>query len=145
MVYACLGVICHLHFWQNERGILRATAVTRGWNGHQRVSTQSWLWRRKFSCRSCRDSNSQPFDHESGALTNQLSRLPTKDYTGAENELQSISQLLCTQVTWHWPQFVYINIVKIFHIKKQHVSVNTLHTNLTITREINNESRNKIR
>ena len=32
-----------------------------------RVSTQSWLWRRKSPRRSCRDSNSQPFDHESGA------------------------------------------------------------------------------
>ena len=70
-VYACLGVTCHLHFWQNDRGLLRATAVTRGWNGHRiRVSTQSWLWRRKFSCRSCQDSNLQPFDHESSALTN---------------------------------------------------------------------------
>ena len=29
-----------------------------------------------FSRRSCRDSNSQPFDHESGALTSKLSRLP---------------------------------------------------------------------
>ena len=28
-VYACLGVTCHLHFWKNERGLLRATAVTR--------------------------------------------------------------------------------------------------------------------
>ena len=47
-----------------------------GWNGHRiRVSTQSWLWRRKFSRRSCRDLNSQPFDHESDALTNKLSRL----------------------------------------------------------------------
>ena len=48
---------------------LRATAVTRGWNGHRiRVSTQSWLRKRKFSRRSCRDSNSQPFDHESGTV-----------------------------------------------------------------------------
>ena len=29
-VYVCLGVICHLHFWQNDRGLLCATAVTRG-------------------------------------------------------------------------------------------------------------------
>ena len=29
-MYACLGVTCHLHFWQNDRGLLRATAVTRG-------------------------------------------------------------------------------------------------------------------
>ena len=40
-VYTCLGITCHLHFWQNDRGLLRATAVTRGWNGHRRrVSTQ---------------------------------------------------------------------------------------------------------
>ena len=26
----CLGVICHLHFWHNDRGLLRAAAVTRG-------------------------------------------------------------------------------------------------------------------
>ena len=24
-VYACLAVTCHLHFWQNDRGLLRAT------------------------------------------------------------------------------------------------------------------------
>ena len=29
-MYACLGVTCHLHFWQNDRGLLRATAVTLG-------------------------------------------------------------------------------------------------------------------
>ena len=58
-------------------GLLHATGVTWGWNGHWiRVSTQSRLWRRKFPCHSCWDSNSQPFDHESGALTNKLSRLP---------------------------------------------------------------------
>ena len=26
----CLGVTCHLHFWQNDRDILRATAATFG-------------------------------------------------------------------------------------------------------------------
>ena len=58
------GCTCHLHFWQNDWGLLHATAVTWGWKGHRiRVSTQSWLWRRKFSCRFCQDSNSQPFDH----------------------------------------------------------------------------------
>ena len=41
-VYACLGVTCHLHLWQNDQGLLHATAVTRGWNVHRlRVSTQS--------------------------------------------------------------------------------------------------------
>ena len=37
-VYACLAVTCHLRFWQNDRGLLRATAVTRGWNGYQNKS-----------------------------------------------------------------------------------------------------------
>ena len=38
--YACLGVTCHLYFWQNGWGLLRATAVTQIWNGHRiRVST----------------------------------------------------------------------------------------------------------
>ena len=39
-MYACLAVICHLHFWQNYRGLLRATAVTQGWNGYRNESAQ---------------------------------------------------------------------------------------------------------
>ena len=34
-VHAYLAVTCHLHFWQNGRGLLRATAVKRGWNGYR--------------------------------------------------------------------------------------------------------------
>ena len=61
-LYARPGVTCYLHFWQNHRGLLRSTAVTWGRNRHRiRVSTQSWLWRRKLSRRSCRDLNSQTF------------------------------------------------------------------------------------
>ena len=37
-VYVCLAVTCHLHFWQNDRGLLHATAVTRGWNRYQNKS-----------------------------------------------------------------------------------------------------------
>ena len=33
-VHACLAVTCHLHVWQNDRGLSRATAVTQGWNGY---------------------------------------------------------------------------------------------------------------
>ena len=80
-MYACLGVTCHLHSWQNVRCLLRATAVTRGWNDYQiRASTQSYPWRRKFSRRSYWDSNSHPFDHESSALTNNLFRQVTPKY-----------------------------------------------------------------
>ena len=41
-----------------------------------RVSTESWPWRRRFSRRSCRDSNPRPFNHDSGALTTELFPLP---------------------------------------------------------------------
>ena len=76
-VHACLAVTCHLHFWQNYRDLLRATAVTRGGTDTEiRVSTESRPWRRKFSRRSSRDSNPRPFDHESGALTTELSPPP---------------------------------------------------------------------
>ena len=33
-----LAVTCHLHFWQNDRDLLRATVVTRGWNGYRNKS-----------------------------------------------------------------------------------------------------------
>ena len=29
-MHVCLAVTCHLHVWQNDRDLLRATAVTRG-------------------------------------------------------------------------------------------------------------------
>ena len=31
-LHACLAVTCHLHFWQNDRELLRATVMTRWWN-----------------------------------------------------------------------------------------------------------------
>ena len=37
-VHACPAVTCHLHFWQNGRGLLLSTAVTRGWNGYRNKS-----------------------------------------------------------------------------------------------------------
>ena len=37
-MYACLAVTCYLHFWQNDRDFLRATVVTRGWNGYRNKS-----------------------------------------------------------------------------------------------------------
>ena len=76
-VYACLAVTCHLHFWQNDRDLLRPTVVTRGWNGYRNKSQhrKSTMEKkiRKFSRRSSRDSNPRPFNHESGALTTELS------------------------------------------------------------------------
>ena len=37
-VHACLAVTRHLHFWQNDRDFLSATAVIRGWNGYRNKS-----------------------------------------------------------------------------------------------------------
>ena len=34
-MYVCLAVTCHLHFWQNDQDLLRAAAVTQGWNGYR--------------------------------------------------------------------------------------------------------------
>ena len=47
-----------------------------------RVSTESRPWRRKFSRRSSRDSNPRPYNHESGALTTELSPPPEDKYRG---------------------------------------------------------------
>ena len=37
-VYVCLAVTCHLHFWQNDWDLLRATAITRELNGYRNKS-----------------------------------------------------------------------------------------------------------
>ena len=37
-VHVCLAVTCHLHFWQNDRDLPRAAAVTREWNGYSNKS-----------------------------------------------------------------------------------------------------------
>ena len=104
-VHACLDATCHLRFWQNDLDRLRATAAANtrdGTDTETRVSTGStlraplsgtsskegcrkpvlgvctgsWPWRRKFSRRSCRDSNpGRPFNHESDSLAAELSPL----------------------------------------------------------------------
>ena len=76
-VYACLAVTCHLCFWQNDRGLLRATAVTRRWNGYQNKSQHRKLTlEKKLSRCSSKDSNPRPFHHESGDLNTELSPPP---------------------------------------------------------------------
>ena len=75
-VHTYLAVTYHPHLWQNDRGLLRATVVTRGWNGYRNKSQHRKLTRRRKLFRR-RDSNPRPFDHESGAPTTELSPLPT--------------------------------------------------------------------
>ena len=76
-MHACLAVSCQLLFLQNDRDLLRATAVTRGWSGYRKKeSAQEADPGEENSCRSSRDSILRPFHHESGALTTELSPLP---------------------------------------------------------------------
>ena len=68
-VHMYLQITCHLHFRQNDRELLGATAITRGWSGYRnRSQHRNWPWRNKFSRRSCRGSNPRPFDQELGTL-----------------------------------------------------------------------------
>ena len=59
-MHVCLAATCHLHFWQNHRDLLRATAITQGWNGH-RAKSQHRVLETKIFLPSCGDSNPGPF------------------------------------------------------------------------------------
>ena len=55
-VHAFLAVTCHLLIWQNDQDLLRATAVTWGWNRYRNNSQhRKFPWRRKFARRLCLD------------------------------------------------------------------------------------------
>ena len=77
----CMCVTCHLHVWQTDRDFLRATAVTRVWDGyrnnsqHRKLTLEKNIYRR----RSCRDSNPKPqFRSRVRQATTELSPLPTR-------------------------------------------------------------------
>ena len=75
----CMCFSCNLplHFWQNDQGSLRATAVTLVCNGRRNNNQHRKCTLEKTILRlSCRDSNLRPFDHESGALTTELPPVP---------------------------------------------------------------------
>ena len=75
--HVCLPVTYHLNFWQNDRSLLLATAVTRGWNGYRNQSQHKKLTlEKKILLPLLRNSNPGPSDQESGALTTELSLLP---------------------------------------------------------------------
>ena len=68
---------CPLHFWQNERDLLGATAVIRGWNGYRNKSQHRNLTlEKKIPQRTCLDSNPRRFDHESSAVPLSYHRSP---------------------------------------------------------------------
>ena len=118
-VYACfIGVTCHLHFWQNDRGLLRATAVTRGWYGHRTwVSTQSWLWRKNSPAASAGIRTRNLSVTSRGAVTNKLSRLSS--YT-------HIALLITPHTPHHIHRTTYITTPNVHrHPPHTHTHTNT--------------------
>ena len=76
-MHACLAVTCHRHFGQNDRDLLRATAVTWGWNGYQNESAQKVDPGEEISPAFLQGlENPGPLNQESDALTTELSPLP---------------------------------------------------------------------
>ena len=73
----CMRLTCHLHLWQNNRGLLRATAITGGGKRttNNRQHTKITL-EKKFL--PPLQPGSQPLDQESGTLANKLSWLVGK-------------------------------------------------------------------
>ena len=76
-VHACLTVTCHLHFGQNDRDLLHATVVTQGRNRYRNKSQhRKSTLEKNILLPLLRESIPWPFNHESSALTTELSLLP---------------------------------------------------------------------
>ena len=104
-VYACLAVTCHMHFWQNDRDFLRATVVTRGWNGYRNKSQH----RKSTLEKKILPPNPRPFNHESGALTTELSveELSGGRSSGSDHEQHGTATAVASDpatkaTTLHW-------------------------------------------
>ena len=75
-VYMCLAVTCHLHFWQNDRDLLRAIEVNEGWGrggegrGRYRNDREhsKLTLEKKIFPPLLPELGTQTFDHESLAL-----------------------------------------------------------------------------
>ena len=80
--YACLAVTRHLRFWQNDRGLLRATTVTRGWNGYRNgvcdialtevLATQMGVMRRSKKVSSFELYEFNPLSPHYGSIAREL-------------------------------------------------------------------------
>ena len=68
-VHVSLAVTSYLHFWHNDRDLLRATQATRGWNGYWNESERMRLILQGLE-------PARPFDHEPCALTSEPPPLP---------------------------------------------------------------------
>ena len=70
-VHVCIAVTCHLPLW-NDRDLLLADAVTRGWNGYRNMSQHRGLTQEKKILPPLLpgiEPETFRSDHESGTLT----------------------------------------------------------------------------
>ena len=77
-VHACLVVTCHLHFWQKDQDLLRATVVTQGWNRYRRESARKvnpGQGTRNFS-RRCSRQDLNPWPNHWARLTGLTAYVP---------------------------------------------------------------------
>ena len=87
-VYVCLAVTCHLRFWQNDRGLLRATVVTRGWNGYRNKSQHRKLTLEKRIFPPLQQGF-EPATFRSRVRRSNHWAIPAPQICGATNQLQS--------------------------------------------------------
>ena len=89
-VHACSAVTCHLYFWQNDRDLLRATAVRRGWNGHRnthRVSAfRSFQPELPVTARPSRSRQKQKVDLGKPSIYVKFGTAPLTDHHGWSGE-----------------------------------------------------------
>ena len=97
-MYECLGVNCHLHFWQNDQFFLPATTVTRDGMDTKQESALKVNSGEEISCCCCQDSNSEPFDHESSGLATSYPGSPGS----SEHAAGLTSSLHNTMPKWLW-------------------------------------------
>ena len=72
-MYACLGVTCHLHVWQNDQGLLCATAIKWGVEQTPNKSQHTVDSGQENSpITSARIPTLNLFNYEFGTLTNEL-------------------------------------------------------------------------
>ena len=68
-VHVCLAATCTVDSIMTGIFYVLLQYHRGGTDTKIKVSTESWPWKRKFSCYSCHDWNLQPLNHESSTLS----------------------------------------------------------------------------
>ena len=103
-VYTCLAVICHLHFWQNDRDLWHTTTVTWGWNEYQNKSQHRKLTLEKTVLLPLPlGLKPETFWSWACSSTNELSQLPKKVYKISSGKVRHNDRWTDTEQGWYWP------------------------------------------